>query len=106
MAKLKQWTQQIDRESVGLDKDPAVADISVQRLIDDGLLILFREIRNLMLLSTHGKLSAADARDLRDHVKLLFDMRSMEKDSLSKLSDEELKALVIKAIDEDKIRKS
>lgn len=73
---------------------PKVADpidISVVRLIDDGLLVLYREIKNLMILSVNGKLESNDARDLRDHLKLLFELKDRESESLRGLTDEELK---------------
>lgn len=70
--------------------DPAIADISVDRLIDDGLLVLYREIHQLKLLSAKGKLEPNDARDLRDHIKLLFDLKKREEDSLAGVTDDEI----------------
>jgi len=68
-----------------------VSDISVTRLIDDGLLAIHREMKNLLMLSAKGKLDAAQARDLRDTVKLLFELQARENDSLRGLTDEQLK---------------
>lgn len=79
--------------------DPVTSDISVARLIDDGLLALFREMKNLLMLSSRGKLEAADARDLRDTLKLLFELKDRESQSLQGLTDEELKAKVKAALD-------
>jgi hypothetical protein len=73
-------------------KPDDVVDISVDRLIDDGLLVLHREIHQLKLLSAKGKLEASAARDLRDHVKLLFDLKKREEDSLIGVTDEEIEA--------------
>lgn len=70
-----------------------VSDISIQRLIDDSLLALYREVKNLLMLSAKGKLSSNDSRDLRDHLKLLFELKDREAASLAKLSDEELRKL-------------
>lgn len=70
-----------------------VSDISVQRLIDDSLLALYREVKNLLTLSAKGKLTPNDARDLRDHLKLLFELKDREDESLHGISDEELEAL-------------
>lgn len=70
--------------------DPPTADISVQRLIDDSLLVLYREVKNLMRLSVNGKLEATDARDLRDHLKLLFELKDRESDRLDTMTDEEI----------------
>lgn len=79
-------------------QDPAVSDISIVRLIDDGLLVLYREIRNLKLLSAKGKLDAASSRDLRDSIKLLFELKDRENESLKGLTDEELKTKVKEAL--------
>lgn len=70
--------------------DPLISDISIQRLIDDGLLVLYREIRNLLLLSAKGKLDAPSSRDLRDSVKLLFELKDRENESLRGLTDAQL----------------
>lgn len=81
--------------------DPDIKDISVDRLIDDGLLVLFREIRQLKLLSARGKLEPNDARDLRDNVKLLFELKEREADSLKNLTDAELKTQAEEALKKD-----
>lgn len=73
---------------------PPIHDISVQRLIDDSLVILYREVRNLMILSARGKLAPNDARDLRDHTKLLFELKEQESESLKDLTDEQLETLL------------
>lgn len=74
--------------------DPVISDIQIENLISDGLLILHREIHNLKVKSARGKLEAADARDLRDHLKLLFELKDREKDYLKTLSEDELKSLI------------
>lgn len=81
--------------------DPLVSDISVARLIDDGLLAIHREMKNLLMLGSRGKLDAANARDLRDLVKLLFELKDREGESLRNLTDDELKAKVKVALDEN-----
>jgi hypothetical protein len=73
--------------------DPLLSEISVDKLIDDCLLVLHREIKNLLKLSVPGKLDANDARDLRDHLKLLFDLKERENAMLKGLTDDELKTL-------------
>jgi hypothetical protein len=78
--------------------DPIVSDISVARLIDDGLLAIHREMKNLLMLGSRGKLDAANSRDLRDTVKLLFELKDRENDSLKGLTDDQLKELVSKAL--------
>jgi hypothetical protein len=81
------------------EPDMFVSDISVTRLIDDGLLAIHREMKNLLMLSAKGKLDAAYARDLRDTVKLLFELQSREGDSLRGLTDEQLKEQAKKAME-------
>lgn len=70
--------------------DIPTSDISVARLIDDGLLVLYREMTNLKMLSVHGKLDAASARDLRDTIKLLFELKERENESLHGMTDEQI----------------
>lgn len=71
-------------------EDPALSDISVARLIDDGLLAIYREMKNLLILSSSGKLDPASSKDLRDTVKLLFELKDRENESLRGISDEDL----------------
>lgn len=69
-----------------------VSEISVDRLIDDTLVTLYREVKNLLILSARGKLDPTNARDLRDNLKLLFELKQREKDLLKGLTDDELRA--------------
>lgn len=71
-----------------------VSDISVARLIDDGLIVLHREIKNLLAFSVKGKLDPANAKDLRDHLKLLFELKDRESQSLRGLTDEQLQEML------------
>lgn len=80
--------------------DPVISEISVARLIDDGLLALHREIKNILILGASGKLEANTARDLRDHLKLLFELKDRENESLRGLTDEQLKEQVKAALDD------
>ena len=73
---------------------PVLSDVSIARLIDDGLLTLHREMKNILIMSAKGKLDAASARDLRDHLKLLFELKDREDASLNGLTDDELKEQV------------
>lgn len=73
---------------------PKVSDIDISGLIDDGLLALYREIKNILMVSSRGKLDAATARDLRDHLKLLFELKDREKDWLKSLTPEQLDDLM------------
>jgi len=76
--------------------DPVISEISIDSLINDGLLALYREIKQLLALSSKGKLDVASARDLRDHVKLLFEIKDREADMLRSLSEEDLKKMLNK----------
>jgi len=82
--------------------DPPMSDISISRLLDDGLLILFREIKNLKMLSISGKLDPANAKDLRDHLKLLFELKARENDLLKGLTDEQLQEQAKASLNENK----
>lgn len=83
-------------------KDPAFSDISIARLMDDSLLVLYREIKHLLALSARGKLDPNDARDLRDHLKLLFELKDRENESLKGLTDEQLEDKLKVAMNESK----
>jgi len=71
---------------------PLISDIDIGELLDKGLLALSREIHNLVIASAKGKLDAASARDLRDHIKLLSDLKDRENSLLKGLTKEQLEA--------------
>lgn len=83
-------------------KEIPISDVSIDRLLEDGLYILYREIKQLFILSSRGKLEPNDARDLRDHLKLLFELKERENDLLRNITDDELKAKAEKIIEDDK----
>jgi hypothetical protein len=74
--------------------DPAIIDISLDDLLGKSLLILYREIRNLLIESSGGKLDKDSSQNLRDYIKLLNELKTKEKDVLNTLSDEELEKLL------------
>lgn len=82
--------------------DPPISDISISRLMDDGLLVLYREIKNLKILSISGKLLPEHARDLRDHLKLLFELKDRENELLKGMTDEQLEEQVKQALNDKK----
>lgn len=82
---------------------PKVSDIDISSLIDDGLLALYREIKNILMAGVKGKLDAPTARDLRDHLKLLFELKDREKEWLKSLSPEKLEEL-LQAIQAEKVK--
>lgn len=88
-------------ESTEMTPPPPMSEISIARLIDDGLVALHREMKNLLTMSAKGKLDSANAKDLRDHMKLLFELNSRENESLRGISDEELKEQAKVALSEE-----
>ena len=74
--------------------DTPISELSIEALIQSTLLILDREVRNLKSLSARGKLDAASARDLREHAKLLFELKQREDDWLKNLTDDEIQAIL------------
>lgn len=80
---------------------PPISDISIARLIDDSLVVLYREVKNLLALSVKGKLNPNDAKDLRDHLKLLFELKDRENESLRGMTDEQLEEKVKAALAEE-----
>jgi hypothetical protein len=82
-------------------KLPPISEISISSLLDDGLLTLFREMKNLKSASVNGKLSANDAKDLRDHLKLLFELKDREEQLLRGLTDEDLEKQARKALNDN-----
>lgn len=76
--------------------DVVSADVDIGELQDKSRLILQREIKNLSVESSSGKLAPNSARDLVNYVKLLADLAKMEKDALDGKTTEELEALLAK----------
>lgn len=100
--KLKEFTKQVNSEQAERDASgPLISDISVDKLVGEGLLALSREIRNLLTASAQGKLDPASARDLRDHLKLLFELKDREGNNLDGMSDAELRAKAKDALADD-----
>jgi len=97
--KLKAFDKQIESEKM---VEKPESDVSIERLIELGLIALDREIRNLTAASSKGKLDTAAARDLRDHLKLLFELKDRENEFLKGLTDEELQVILDKRKNEAK----
>lgn len=70
-----------------------VTDFDVVKLLDHCGEILNREIKNLLSLSSRGKLEKADAGDLVNYVRLLSEIRDRQLKDLASLTDEELKSI-------------
>lgn len=69
-------------------------DFDVDVLLAQGGAILAREIKNLMMASSRGKLEAAEARDLVAYLKLLSELKIEQQKALADLTDVELQDLV------------
>lgn len=85
-------TELIPSQASDIKDDVAEPSFDIEALLDKGGDILSREIRNLMVESARGKLSPASARDLVQYVKLLAELKQVQMDAASEMTDEELKA--------------
>ena len=66
------------------------ASTDVAALLDKASSILSREIANLMMESSGGKLSPTSSKSLVDYIKLLHSLKEEQIESLSELTDAEL----------------
>jgi hypothetical protein len=66
-------------------------DVAV--LLEQGSLVLSREIHNLLLESAKGKLNGGSARDLVSYLKLLHELQKEQEAKLANLTDDELEKL-------------
>lgn len=67
-------------------------EFDVEKLLSNSGEILRREITNLLMESSRGKLGATSARDLVAYVRLLVELKLKQEEELAGLTDEELKA--------------
>jgi hypothetical protein len=82
-------------------KDDVGSELSfdVDLLLEKSGQILAREIRNIMIESSRGKLNAASSRDLVAYLKLLNELKNEQQDALANMSDEELRKLALEKLD-------
>lgn len=79
------------------DLEPAkLVDTTIDELRAKTMEILRREVTNLMIESSKGKLHANSAKSLTDYIKLLGELKDIEEEELASLKDEHLKKLVEK----------
>lgn len=71
--------------------EPQIFDIEM--LLSQSGTILSREIRNLLIASSGGKLDQAGSRDLVSYIKLLNELKMTQSKELSNMSPEELEEL-------------
>lgn len=76
-------------------KDPLPSEINLVDLLDKHLLILYRETRTLLELTSQGRPLGKDyAYSMRENIKLLLELIKKEKDLLNSLSKEEIEKLL------------
>lgn len=68
------------------------SEFDIEDLLAKTAEVLRREVKNLMLESSRGKLSAGSARDLVVYVELLKKLKLEEEEAARLLTDEQLKA--------------
>lgn len=73
--------------------EPSRHDIAIDDLAEDSLLILYREIKHMLMESSGGPLSKESSQSLVNYVKLLNELKKQEKEALASLSDEQLEKL-------------
>ena len=71
-------------------QEPAAVSFDVVDALGKAELILGRELRNLTIESSKGKLSATSSRDLVAYVRLLNELKANQAEELSKLTDDDL----------------
>lgn len=88
-------TQSIPQQSPGENPPtPQGQNLSIGELLEKANTILQREIQNLLIASSGGKLDASSSRDLCNYIKLLNELKQSQDDTLKNLSDEDLKKLI------------
>jgi hypothetical protein len=66
----------------------------ISTLLDKASIVLQREIQNLLIESSGGKLQPASAKSLVDYLKLLHTLKAEQADALEGMTDEELRNLI------------
>lgn len=69
---------------------PVRTDVSIDSLLNKGLLAIERTMKHIVERSVHGVLERQDVQNLKDLMSLLQELKASEKDILDKMSDEEL----------------
>lgn len=91
---------QVDEALHKVIKEASSGDPDLDNLLSKCLTILDREVRHLMLLSL-DKLSKDNAHSLREHTKLIMDLKKREKELLEDMPDEDLERLAAQEQDEE-----
>lgn len=83
----------VDSESPKPEAEVLPSDINLEDLLGKTRVILYREIRNLMVESASGLLSKDSSQSLISYVKLLKDIHKEDKHEAESLSIEELEKI-------------
>lgn len=81
------------KEPTDLKPNLIEATTTIDELRVKCLEIMRREVTNLMIESSKGKLSTGSSNSLTSYVKLLEELKDLEEEELKRLSDEHLKKL-------------
>lgn len=79
-----------------VEMNTPMEDISLDKLLNNCLVLLDREIKELRKESVLGKLSKDSAHSLRENAKLILDLKKKEKELLDGMSEEELREFIEK----------
>jgi hypothetical protein len=77
-----------------VDMEVHAGPFDIDELLNKGGEILRREVSNLLMESSRGKLSSASARDIVSYIKLLSEIKESQKGDLENLTDEQLEKLL------------
>lgn len=81
----------IEKTKDAIDTDEAIVDSD--ELLQKAMVVLQREVTNLLATSAKGKLEQSSAKDLVQYIGLLTEIEEKKINQLSQMSDEEIAAL-------------
>jgi len=76
--------------------EPAIKDISIDDLIGDQLLVLYRETKHLVRRSSEGPLDPPEGVALERVMKLTQVLKEKEQEMLENMSDEQIQEMLAK----------
>lgn len=89
----KNASGQYERVEIKEDPIPTHTDVSIDLLLNRGLLAIERTMKFIVTKSCTGGLERNDVMNLKDLMVLLQDLKEKEDDILEKMSDEELEKI-------------
>lgn len=81
----------VERDSEAIDDNESIVDSD--ELLQRAMVVLQREVKNLLAASAKNKLESGPAKDLVQYIGLLTDIEAKKINQLSQMSDEEIAAL-------------